>query len=43
MTWKIQSDVNRFKDIIRKKVKNNLSKHIASDHIIGQEGGKIIK
>lgn len=39
----IDSDVDRFKNIIRKKVKSDLDKYISSDHILGQHGAKIVK
>ena len=39
----IDSDLDRFKNIIKNKVKNNFSKYISSDHIIGQQGGEIVK
>lgn len=42
MSYKINSDLNRFKDIIRNKVKNNLRKYASSDNILGQQGKKII-
>lgn len=42
MSNNISSDVHRFKQIIRNKVKNNLNKYISSDHIIGQQGGEIV-
>lgn len=40
---KIDSDLGRFKDIIRGKVKNGLDKFVGSDDMIGQVGGKLIK
>jgi uncharacterized protein len=43
MGLKIGGDLGRFKDIVRGKVKNGLDKFIASDDIIGQVGGKLIK
>ena len=43
MSWEISSDVNRFKDIIKNKVKNDLGKYISSENLIGQHGGKIVK
>jgi hypothetical protein len=42
MLYKINSDLNRFKNIIRNKVKNNLCKYASSDNILGQQGKKII-
>jgi uncharacterized sporulation protein YeaH/YhbH (DUF444 family) len=43
MSLKIDSDLGRFKDIIRGKVKNGLDKFVASDDLIGQQNGKLIK
>lgn len=43
MSFKIDTDVNRFKDIIRNKVKHNLGKYVSSDHLLGQQGAKSIK
>jgi hypothetical protein len=42
MTLKIGSDVDRFKQIIRNKVKNDLGKYISSENLIGQQGSKTI-
>jgi uncharacterized sporulation protein YeaH/YhbH (DUF444 family) len=42
MATNINADVNRFKQIVRNKVKSNLSKYVSSDHILGQQGGKVI-
>lgn len=43
MTFRIGSDVDRFKSIIKDKFKHNLGKFVSSNHILGQQGGKIIK
>jgi uncharacterized protein len=40
---KINSDLNRFKNIIRGKVKSNLDKFISSNDLIAQQGNKTIK
>lgn len=42
MSLKIGSDVDRFKQIIRNKVKNDLGKYISSENLIGQQGNKKI-
>jgi uncharacterized sporulation protein YeaH/YhbH (DUF444 family) len=39
---RIDTDVNRFKHIIRNNIKNNLGKHISSEKLIGQQGNKTI-
>ena len=39
---KIDSDVGRFKNIIRNKVKTDLGKYISSDHLLGQQGKKTV-
>lgn len=43
MSLKIDADLNRFKDIIRNKVKHNLGKYISSENLIGQQGNKKVK
>lgn len=43
MSTKIDSDLNRFKDIVRKRVKSDLDKFIGSDAIIGKVGNKLVK
>lgn len=43
MSIRIGSDVNRFKDIIKGKVKNDLKRFASSGTIIGQQGAKSIK
>lgn len=43
MSIKIDSDLGRFKDIVRGKIKNNLGKFVSSNDLIGQQGGKLIK
>ena len=43
MSLKIDSDLNRFKDIVRNKVKHNLGKFISSEKMIGQQGSKTIR
>ena len=40
---RIGSDVNRFKDIVKQKVKNDLGKYISNEQLIGQKDGKQIK
>lgn len=40
---KIQDDLNRFKQIVKNKVKHNLGKYVSSGEMLGQQGGKIIK
>ena len=39
---KIEEDVNRFKHIVRNKVKHNLGKYVSSDRLLGQQGNKQI-
>lgn len=39
---KIGSDVDRFKKIIKDRVKHNLGKYVSSDNLIGQQNGKQI-
>lgn len=43
MSYKINSDLNRFKQIIKGKIRNDLKKLIGSDDIIGQQNNNIIK
>jgi uncharacterized sporulation protein YeaH/YhbH (DUF444 family) len=43
MSLKIDADLQRFKDIIKNKVKHNLGKFISSEHLIGQQGNKKVK
>lgn len=43
MGFKIDSDSNRFKDIVRGKVKSNLKKLVSSQDMLGQQGSKQIK
>jgi uncharacterized protein len=43
MSYKIGSDVGRFKDIIKGKVKSDLKKFVSSQDLLGQQGGKAIK
>jgi uncharacterized protein len=43
MSLKIDADLNRFKDIIKNKVKHNLGKFISSENLIGQQGNKKVK
>lgn len=38
----IGNDLDRFKKILKNKVQTNLGKYITSDHIIGQQGNKIV-
>jgi uncharacterized sporulation protein YeaH/YhbH (DUF444 family) len=42
MSNRIGSDVNRFKDIVKKKVKSNLGKYISSEKMIAKQGDKLI-
>jgi len=42
MVDRIGSDVNRFKDIVRNKVKSNLSKYINTGSLTGQQGKKLV-
>lgn len=37
---KMESDVNRFRKIVRGKIKSNLKKFISSGELIGRQGGK---
>lgn len=37
---KIGEDVNRFKNIVKNKVKHNLGKYVSSDRLLGQQGNK---
>lgn len=43
MSWKIGSDSERFKDIVKNKIKNNLGKYVSSENLLGQQGKKLIK
>ena len=43
MSLKIDSDVNRFKDIVRGKVKSDLKKFVSSEHMLGQQGNRSIR
>jgi len=43
MSWKIGQDSNRFKDIVKGKVKSDLKKYVSSQDLIGQQNGKMIK
>jgi uncharacterized protein len=43
MSLRIDADVNRFKDIVRGKVKSNLKKLVSSSDMIGQQGNRIVK
>lgn len=43
MSLKIDSDLGRFKDIIKGKVKTNIGKFISSENLIGQQGNNKIK
>lgn len=40
---KIDSDIGRFKNIIRNKFKHNLGKFVSSKELIGQQNNKLIK
>jgi len=42
MISRIGSDVDRFKQIVKNKVKHNLGKYVSSDKLIGQQGNKKI-
>ena len=42
MSFKIGSDVDRFKSIVKNKFKHNLGKFVSSEHLIGQQGNKKI-
>lgn len=43
MSYKIGSDMGRFKEIVRNKVKHNLGKYVSRENLIGQQGGKPIQ
>lgn len=43
MASNIGSDVNRFKDIVRGKIKSNLGKYVSSEKLLGQQGSKTVK
>src|ERR1017187_9556137 len=43
MSLKIDSDLSRFKDIVKGKVKSDLKKFISSENLIGQQGGKPVR
>src|SRR3989344_4509568 len=43
MALKSDSDVRRFKKIVRGKIKKNLTKYLVNDEIIGKKGDHIIK
>lgn len=43
MSLRIDQDVNRFKDIVRGKVKSDLKKFVSSENLIGQQGNKRVK
>src|SRR5271170_766936 len=40
MPIRIDSDINRFKDILRGRVKRDLKKFVSSGNLIGQQGKK---
>ena len=42
MPLNIGEDVDRFKDIVRNKIKHHLGKYVSSDKLIGQQGNKKI-
>lgn len=43
MPIRIDSDVNRFKDILKGRVKRDLKKFVSSGNILGQQGKKVVK
>jgi uncharacterized protein len=43
MSLKIDNDLNRFKDIVRGRVKNDVKRLISSEHLLGSVGGKNVK
>lgn len=43
MSHNINQDLNRFKQVLKNNVKNNLGKHASSENLISQKDGKIIK
>lgn len=43
MSFKIGSDINRFKDIVRGRVKNDLKKFVSVGHMLGKQGKDLIK
>jgi uncharacterized protein len=43
MSYKIGSDVGRFKDIVKGKVKSDLKKFVSSQDLLGQQGGKTVR
>lgn len=43
MASNIGSDLNRFKDVIKRNVKENLGKIVGNEEMIAQQGGKIVK
>jgi uncharacterized protein len=40
MPFNIEPDLNRFKDIIRGKIKSNLGRYVSSEKLLGQQGKK---
>lgn len=43
MPMKIDTDFNRFKEIVKGKVKSNMTKFVSSSHMTGSVGGKLVK
>lgn len=43
MSLKIDSDITRFKNIVRGKIKSDLKKFVSSEHMLGQQGSKTIR
>jgi uncharacterized sporulation protein YeaH/YhbH (DUF444 family) len=43
MSLKIDSDTNRFKDIVKGKVRSNLKRLVSSQDLLGQQGNKQVK
>lgn len=43
MSYKIGSDVDRFKQVVRGKIRDDLKKLVGSEDLVGQQGGKLVK
>jgi uncharacterized protein len=43
MSYKIDSDLNRFKSIVKGKVKSDLKKFVSSQDLLGQQGNKQVR
>jgi uncharacterized sporulation protein YeaH/YhbH (DUF444 family) len=43
MSFKIESDVNRFNNIVKGKVKSNMKQFVSSQDLLGQQGNKSVR